>query len=110
ATCACACAITTLRPHDASGDNSDRVSPFYRCSQHRRTRSERKVVTDRTGQSVVLSLHCMNDPQREGHMASYIQRRKFLATLGCMAARGARATDGQDAADWPHRTRTAETL
>src|SRR5262249_35896926 len=23
-------------------------SPFYRCSQHRRTRSERKVVTDRT--------------------------------------------------------------
>jgi len=25
--------------------------------------------------------HCMNDPQPEGHMASYIQRRKFLATL-----------------------------
>src|SRR5262245_39351219 len=24
----------------------------------------------------------MNDPQLEGHMASYIQRRKFLATLG----------------------------
>src|SRR5215510_11719627 len=24
----------------------------------------------------------MNDPQPEGHMASYIQRRKFLATLG----------------------------
>src|SRR5262245_18984638 len=23
----------------------------------------------------------MNDPQPEGHMASYIQRRKFLATL-----------------------------
>jgi hypothetical protein len=39
---------TTLLPHDASGDNSDRLSPFYRCSQHRRTRSERKVVTDRT--------------------------------------------------------------
>src|SRR5262249_35259464 len=32
--------------------------------------------------SVVLSLHCMNDPQPEGHMASYIRRRKFLATLG----------------------------
>src|SRR5215472_13409517 len=48
ATCTCDCAITTLPPHDASGDNSDRVSPFYRCSQHRRTRSERKVVTDRT--------------------------------------------------------------
>src|SRR5262249_53169060 len=30
---------------------------------------------------VVSSLHCMNDPQPEGHMASYIARRKFLATL-----------------------------
>src|SRR5215472_11469908 len=26
--------------------------------------------------------HCMNDPQPESHMASYIARRKFLATLG----------------------------
>src|SRR5262249_7543051 len=25
--------------------------------------------------------HCMNDPQPEGHMASYIRRRKFVATL-----------------------------
>src|SRR5262249_25682914 len=32
--------------------------------------------------SVVSSLHCMNDPQAEGHMASHIGRRKFLATLG----------------------------
>src|SRR5215510_1123487 len=32
------------------------------------------------------SLHCMNDPQPEGHMASYIGRRKFLATLGGAAA------------------------
>src|SRR5262249_58793673 len=31
--------------------------------------------------SVVSSLHCMNDPQPEGHMASYIRRRKFLATV-----------------------------
>src|SRR5262252_1657676 len=31
--------------------------------------------------SVVCFLHCMNDPQPEGHMASYIGRRKFLATL-----------------------------
>src|SRR5262249_1654656 len=32
--------------------------------------------------------HCMNDPQPEGHMASYIARRKFLATLlgGAVAA------------------------
>src|ERR1700756_224820 len=28
----------------------------------------------------------MNDPQPEGHMASYIERRKFLATLGSAAA------------------------
>src|SRR5262249_12847515 len=36
--------------------------------------------------SVVSSLHCMNDPQVEGHMASHIERRKFLATLGGAAA------------------------
>src|SRR5262249_50107099 len=36
--------------------------------------------------SVVSSLHCMNDPQPEGHMASHIGRRKFLATLGGAAA------------------------
>src|SRR5262249_7918339 len=36
--------------------------------------------------SVVSFLHCMNDPQPEGHMASYIGRRKFLATLGGAAA------------------------
>ena len=28
----------------------------------------------------------MNDPQPEGHMASHIARRKFLATLGGAAA------------------------
>src|SRR5262249_41237799 len=28
----------------------------------------------------------MNDPQSEGHMASYIARRKFFATLGGAAA------------------------
>src|SRR5262249_23139476 len=36
--------------------------------------------------SVVSSLNCMNDPQSEGHMASHIGRRKFLATLGGAAA------------------------
>src|SRR5881394_1828249 len=35
---------------------------------------------------MVSSLHCMNDPQPEGHMASHIGRRKFLATLGGAAA------------------------
>src|SRR6266511_1444173 len=29
---------------------------------------------------------CMNDPQPEGHMASYLGRRKFLATLSAAAA------------------------
>jgi hypothetical protein len=38
------------------------------------------------GGSVVSSLHCMNDPQPDGHMASHIGRRKFLATLGGVAA------------------------
>src|SRR5262249_3575180 len=36
--------------------------------------------------NVVSSRRCMNDPQPEGHMASYIERRKFLATLGGAAA------------------------
>src|SRR5262249_33470387 len=36
--------------------------------------------------NVVSCLHCMNDPQTEGHMASHIERRKFLATLGGAAA------------------------
>src|SRR5206468_2803028 len=39
-------------------------------------------VTDQGAEDVVSSLHCMNDPQPEGHMASHIGRRKFLATLG----------------------------
>src|SRR6266566_3849726 len=39
------------------------------------------------GGSVVSSFRCMNDPQPEGHMASHIGRRKFLATLlGSVAA------------------------
>src|SRR5262245_21325933 len=40
------------------------------------------LVADRAMEAWYHPPHCMNDPQPEGHMASYIARRKFLGTLG----------------------------
>src|SRR6266516_787540 len=48
------------------------------------TRSVAK--TDRAMEAWYHPLRCMNDPQAEGHMASHIGRRKFLAALGGAAA------------------------
>jgi hypothetical protein len=44
------------------------------------------LVTDRAVEAWYDPFHGMNDPRPEGHMASHIGRREFLATLGGAAA------------------------
>src|SRR5262245_33129496 len=51
----------------------------YRCSA---AFTRLPIYLSHRPRDVVSSLHCMHDPQSEGRMASYIRRRKFLATLG----------------------------
>jgi len=49
--------------------------------------SQRKSIVRPSLKRDILPLHCMGmTPQAGGHLASYIGRRKFIATLGCAAA------------------------
>src|SRR5262249_56600089 len=66
----------------AAGGSIQNVLGRLLISQVPRSVTTGRFCGRRRDGSVLLSLHCMNDPQPEGHMASYIARRKFLATLG----------------------------
>src|SRR5262245_27535358 len=65
------------------------ASPSIMQERERRRANASTIRPEATGEVVAgtaggMIPHCMNDPQPEGHMASHIERRKFLATLGAV--------------------------
>src|SRR5262249_11294556 len=69
----------------ARADDEDRRHGFMLHAQtrlahhHVQCREPHRKIGERLEREI--SRRSMNDPQPEGHMASYIRRRKFLATL-----------------------------
>src|SRR5262245_19584507 len=82
---ACRRISVLVKKRSCSGHHCNDLSPKRPSGAFTRLANRGLSHRPRDG-SVVSSLHCVNDPQPEGHMASHIGRRKFLATLGGAAA------------------------